>query len=341
MSDFIVTQETENVNREILKDCSASGRENPWREKKMENEKIAAVYRWLDENTDCGVYWAKKAERLENCGTRLIFDLLASKETGEVKKRLAGANFCRVRLCPMCGWRRARKVQAQMYKICTEIMGQQSVRWLFLTLTVPNCTGEELSQTLDEMFLAWNRLQRCPEMGNVLGWYRALEVTHNLKQNTYHPHFHCVLCVSKDYFDRNKKQYVQQKRWLEMWRKAMRDERITQVNIKAVRQTQDPQQLIVMLSEVCKYTLKTKELLQPEGMQYSAELVQTLDAALHKRRLVAYGGLLKETHKKLKLDDAIDGNLAKASDDLPEGFVLVGQVSYLWHSGFSQYYGNF
>ena len=340
MSDFIVSQETENVNREILKDCSASGRENPWREKKLENEKIAAVYRWLDENTDCGVYWAKKAERLEQCGNTLIFDLLASKETGEVKKRLAGANFCRVRLCPMCGWRRARKVQAQMYQICTDIMTAQSVRWLFLTLTVPNCEGAALSSTLDEMFAAWRRLQYYPEMKNIFGWYRALEVTHNLKQNTYHPHFHCVLCVSDAYFDNNSRQYVQQKRWLEMWRKAMRDERITQVNIKAVRQTQDPKQLLAMLSEVCKYTLKTKELLKPESMCYSAELVQTLDYALHKRRLVAYGGLLKDTHKKLKLDDAIDGNLAKASDELPEGFVLVGQVSYLWHSGFSQYYGT-
>ena len=43
MSDFIVSQETENVNKEILKDCSASGRENPWREKKIENEKISAL----------------------------------------------------------------------------------------------------------------------------------------------------------------------------------------------------------------------------------------------------------------------------------------------------------
>jgi plasmid rolling circle replication initiator protein Rep len=339
----IITQNESSVNplekNIILSDKSASGRENPWRQKKMENERMADAYNWIDENTDCGVYWRKKAARLENCATQLYFDIIANVQTGEARKRLKAGNFCRVRLCPMCAWRRARKIQAQMYKICSAVQAEKSgSRWLFLTLTVPNCRPDELSATLDAMFAAWHRLRNFPEYKQLLGWYRALEITHNLRNNSYHPHFHCILCVPASYFSSG---YVAHERWLAMWRQAMGMPEITQVDIRAVRRTQDTNALLHALAEVCKYTVKPAQLLEAGDMEYTAEMVQILDAALDKRRLVAYGGVLKDWHRKLNLDDAVDGDLSKAAEEAPTPEeMIIGDVAYIWHSGYSQYIGK-
>ena len=46
-----------------------------------------------------------------------------------------------------------------------------------------------------------------------------------------------------------------------------------------------------------------------------AEIVQDLEQGLYKKRMLSYGGLLKQKHKILNLDDAEDGNLIKTSDD--------------------------
>lgn len=332
--DMIITDK--NVAVKPLEDVSSSGRKNPWNEKKLENLKLADVYQYISDHTQCGWYWERKAGRLRDCSTTLLFDLMAHRETGEVKKRLAGANFCRVRLCPMCGWRRARKTQAQMYQILQACENQY--RFLFLTLTVPNCTGADLPQTLDDLFSAWHRLQRAPEFKWINqngGWYRALEVTHNLRDDSFHPHFHVILAVTPEYF---KIHYTTQERFLEMWRKAYQDDHITQVDIRAVRAAgKKPENVMKAVAECCKYTVKPEEILVPEDMKWSAETVQILDLALHKRRLIAFGGTLKKIHAALHLDDPIDGDITSAGE-VPDGWEKIDvQQVYVWHSGYSQY----
>lgn len=59
----------------------------------MQNEYLATAYDEIDQRV---------AERLRTCATRLIYGI---GEDG--KRRLRAANFCRVRLCPICQWRRS------------------------------------------------------------------------------------------------------------------------------------------------------------------------------------------------------------------------------------------
>ncbi|MFZ8206990.1 protein rep, partial [Staphylococcus aureus] len=40
-----------------------------------------------------------------------------------------------------------------------------------------------------------------------------------------------------------------------------------------------------------------------------------LEQGLYRKRMLSYGGLLKQKHKILNLDDAEDGNLIQTSDD--------------------------
>ena len=51
------------------------------------------------------------------------------------------------------------------------------------------------------------------------------------------------------------------------------------------------------------------------NQEKDAEIVQDLEQGLHRKRMLSYGGLLKQKHKILNLDDAEDGNLIKTSDD--------------------------
>ena len=64
------------------------------------------------------------------------------------------------------------------------------------------------------------------------------------------------------------------------------------------------------VAECCKYTVKPEEILVPEDMKWSAETVQVLDLALHKRRVIAFGGRRKKRYADLHLDAAIDGDSA-------------------------------
>lgn len=43
--------------------------------------------------------------------------------------------------------------------------------------------------------------------------------------------------------------------------------------------------------------------------------VADLEEGLYRKRLISYGGLLKEVHKELNLDDVEDGDLIHTDDD--------------------------
>ena len=113
-----------------------------------------------------------KAERLEICGTSLVF------EKAEEGLHLVFGNFCRVRLCPMCAWRRTVKLQAQMYKI-SEYLGED-YGFIFLTLTVKNCDADDLRATLNKLQYAWQKFKNYKQIKKIMrGYYRGIEVKYD------------------------------------------------------------------------------------------------------------------------------------------------------------------
>lgn len=74
-----------------LKDISKNGKERPWDEKKLKTLELAESYKRLG---------MKKAYRVLDCSSYLEFKRYI--ENGKLK--LYQANFCKVRLCPMCAW---------------------------------------------------------------------------------------------------------------------------------------------------------------------------------------------------------------------------------------------
>ena len=128
--------------------------------------------------------YEKKAENVANCANYLEFAKFQD-DTYKLQK----ANFCRDRLCPMCAWRRSRKVFGQVSQIMNLI--DKKYAFIFLTLTVPNCHDEDLSQTIDDMNRAWRRFLKYSRISKVcMGFFKTLEITYNKEADTYHPHFH-------------------------------------------------------------------------------------------------------------------------------------------------------
>lgn len=312
--DYIMNEK--NIQEELV-DVSNMGRVRPWKGKKLRNLMVSEIYKDVNK---------KKSIRLASCATFVQF---AVDPSG--KKRLKSANFCRVRLCPMCTWRRSLKIFSQVSKIMNGLQSEGGYEYLFLTLTVKNCDGNELPEVLDDLFYAWKKFGQFKLFKSVVrGWYRGLEITHNISDNTYHPHFHCVLVVDKSYF--KSRNYVTQAVWTSLWKRALGVDYTPIVNIK---KTYGVRAKTVI--EAVKYTVKDTDYVKPEDWELSVEIVSILDAALAGRRLVAFGGKFKEWHKKLNLGDAVDGDLVHVDSEASEMDVEGSILSYEWNVGYQQY----
>ena len=68
------------------------------------------------------------------------------------------------------------------------------------------------------------------------------------------------------------------------------------------------------------------------------EVVDTLDTALHRKRLVSFGFVFKEVHKKLNLDDTEDGDLKNTdNDDEIRSDLFSVILRYQWNIGIKNY----
>lgn len=317
MIDFNLQQDLQR--KQVLVDVAENGKVRPWKEKKEGNSLLAVAYDSID---------GRKAQRLRACATAVSF---AVGKSG--KKTLRCANFCRVRLCPMCAWRRTMKIYSHTRKIVDELSRDGEYRYIFVTLTVKNCLPESLNDTVDGMMAGFKRLTEYADFSAaVKGWYRGLEITHNVANNTYHPHFHLLCVVKKSYFKGHA--YLSQERWVQMWRKAARLDYDPVCDVRCVKGD-----TAAAVAEVAKYAVKDADYILPEDWDLTEETVRLLDKVLAKRRLVAYGGVMKDMHRQLNLDDEIDGDLVHVDEEsVAEENEAV--LTYYWHVGYRQYFAE-
>lgn len=290
-----------------------------------------------------------KAFRVENCGSFLEFHV------SEQEKKLHNANFCRDRFCPMCNWRRSLKVFGQVSQIMNVLEGQK-YRFLFLTLTVKNCSGEDFKGTIQMMFDGWrkfyhdyfrrnNVLKGVALKGVVCGAFRSLEVTINHKTGEFHPHFHVILAVTPDYFaGRN---YVKQEQWAEMWRTACGLDYKPIVDIRTVKPKEDKKTgemtIAGAVAEVSKYAAKGEDYIPRSDDELEGQFslagydrtyyLRILLDGLRGRRLVDMTGCFRKVKEQLGLDDAESGDLVHVEPDELRADVAYLIVRYQWRNG--------
>ncbi|HIH7863074.1 TPA: protein rep [Streptococcus suis] len=264
-------------------------------------------------------------ERISSCAEALRFH---KQPDGRLK--LYQAYFCKNKLCQMCNWRRSMKYSYQTACIVNEAMKQfPKGRFLFLTLTVKNVEGENLSSTLSSLTQAFNRLFKYKKVqANLLGYLRSIEVTYNEDRKDYHPHIHVLLFVRGAYFN-SKANYLTQEEWAELWAKSLKVDYVPMVDIRAVKD--QGKGLHGAILETAKYPTKPFEL-----SLENAQVVDDLYNGLYRKRQLGYGGLFKEIKKKLALDDAENGDLVHTTDDseVSDGTKIVA----IWNATKQNYF---
>lgn len=293
----------ENQDNETLKDLTKTGKVRPWKEKKIDNVSYSEI---LD------ILKVKKAHNVKQCGSVLEF-----KPTEEGYLKLYKTWFCKSKLCPVCNWRRAMKNSYQAQRVIEEVVKEKpTARWLFLTLSTRNAIdGETLEQSLKDLTKAFDRLSRYKKVSkNLIGFMRSTEVTVNQNDGSYNQHMHVLLCVENAYF-RKKENYITQIEWVDLWQKALRVNYRPVANIKAIKPNQKGDKDIqAAIKETSKYSVKSSDYLTGDS-EKDSEIVSDLEQGLYRKRMLSYGGLLKQKHKILNLDDAEDGNLINTSDE--------------------------
>jgi len=139
--------------------------------------------------------------------------------------------------------------------------------------------------------------------------------------------------VSKKYF--KGKDYLNQAKWTQLWKESLRVDYTPIVNIKRFNKNKN---IGKSVSEAAKYTAKSSDYLIKGNNELTDKLVAVLDGALAYKRLVAYGGRLKEIHKELNLDDTENGDLVNVDLEDEVRFDDFMILSVKWNIGLNNYF---
>jgi len=245
---------------------------------------------------------------VQDCNTFLSF---VADKTLE-KQKLYKANSCKNRFCPVCAWRKARKDALGLSLMMQYIKQQEKKDFIFLTLTTPNVMSDELENEIKRYNNSFRKLIKRKKVGSVIkGYVRKLEITYNKKRDDYNPHFHVLIAVNKSYFT-DKRYYISQQEWLDLWRDVTGISEITQVQVQKIRQNNNKE-----LYEMAKYSGKDSDYL------INQKVFDAFYKSLKGKQVLVYSGLFKEARKLLK-----NGDLDYLKEIDPTEYIY--QIFYIW-----------
>ena len=280
-----------------------------FKERKDQAVRIEESYKRL------GMY--RKSETMHWC----LYQIEVMKFFKKDKIKIIDTKTCKNRLCPTCTYRKSLKAYVENKLVFDDIIKHdRTAKFSFLTLTVKNCKGENLRQTIDDLMKGFKKIMEVQKVKNaVVGYIRGLEVSYNEKEKTFHPHLHVLLHMSKNYFNEN---YIKQKEWREIWQNAMNLDYAPQVNIKIFKKKKETSK---ELAEISKYIIKMSDIINLPDKELD-EVVFWLDTALDSRRQIGYGGTFKKIRKELVLNKKMpkEGFTEKELEELDQyGYRII------------------
>nr|CRY96858.1 hypothetical protein [uncultured prokaryote] len=310
--------ELQGVNPEKLERLSDT--RFSWREERMQANRLVRLYHLAG--------YEDYADRVEGCATWLQF-----RTTGD-QRELMSANFCKLRLCPMCTARGAVVRAKLLSQVMDGVQAEQHCQYIFLTLTVENVTGDKLGKEIGHLASSWNRLlQHKAVKRAVKGWFRALEITRNGEY--YHPHIHAIIAVEDDYFARKSGLYITQAEWVRRWKMALKVDYNPSVRISKTNDNKGGKGAVL---EAAKYVTKSSDYISDKlSDTEAAKIVGDYTRALYHRRLTAFGGWLKEMAQRIQAADLDNVDLVQGDDSEIREDLAEMIEEYGWHFGAGDY----
>lgn len=285
-----------------------------WQIAKAEASAVASAFQ-----RDLSSEIQRKAARMATCGQRLIYayDPLTD---GRYRRTLAEARLCRVRTCPICAWRRAERLAAEVGRVIHRLCGPGGLVPLMLTLTVRNVDVSSLHDELGKMLHGWSKLRKRQYFVRlVTHWTRSIEITRGRGHicGDSHPHIHCILMAKPE-----EAGWLLGVNWAKEWAEVMSLDYVPQCHIMVLNGT---------ISEALKYTVKPHDLTRHAISGWLARVEEALSGV----RVFAASNKLRL--KDIAVDDAAETERTTHNevDELPNG-IPVGRknipitVCYNW-----------
>lgn len=303
--DYKLTNDNANVDVEIrekanlrkhsnLKLVSYYKYFNPVKEikgQKTKNDKDKKVYKRVEPkgNTPLTKISGEKIARAEMCSSYFT----ALTNITFTKSKIVKANRCKDKFCAICQKVQSIKNELSLQVIYDYVKDVTDYQFIFVTFTAPNIKAEELIKELDDYKLALDRFFKNKRIKKInKGYVAKLEITYSLERDDYHPHFHTIMAVPKNYFE-NPSIYIKHSDMLEIWKKAKQDNTITQLNVKKVK-NKNVSGISSEILELSKYLVKSEDYLS------SLEIFETLYNSTYRRRAFRFGGIFRDGYKKFK-----------------------------------------
>lgn len=232
-----------------------------------------------------------RLQRVHDCRNFIKYVHGEDAETGETHSKPLRTETCGHRLCPGCQRADAIKDGIRLYTCLKYLQQEKHKRLIFMTLTTPNVVGDELKTTMREMNRAYDKLMRRKQFLQFSSSVAKMEITYNAKANTYHPHLHVILVVDADYFDRTNADYLTHDQLLEHWQSVTNNKAITQVDIRAVKESADENEkdpFAKAVLELSKYTAKSYDY-----ANYNQDVFDTFLTSLHGAKTLRVAGELR------------------------------------------------
>jgi len=288
-------------------------------------------------------------KRICECGNFVEFVADEKKEKGKINR----ANFCKYNFCVNCMWRKSIKEALMVGTCMAYITDVKKYEYIMLGLTAKNVKAAELPAEIARFNKAFAKLCKRKEIIPVnKGYVRKLEVTYdrerritadmyhgnkdkhiysrkeyyqrrglsigdkNPNYDTYHPHFHALMAVNKNYF--TGRTYLSQDKWLNLWRSVMQDETITQVDVRRVYQHENGKGNAV--NEVAKYAAKSSD------YAISQKVFDVFYNSLKGRQVLTFNAAFKDAVAKYKTGELNDYKPQDVTD-------YVYKIIYAWLGG--------
>lgn len=247
-------------------------------------------------NSEVANATARTLDVVKSCGDVVKYAIAYEGDMKSVKhKKLLYTETCGNRWCLRCMQRKALSDALEIYTLANYLYTEKNYRFLFITLTAPNCSGDDLRDTISQFNKGIDRLfKREPYRSDFKAWITKVETTYNVKRKDYHPHLHVLVAVDKRYL-KDSDRFVSNDRLRKDWREVFGDDTITQVDIKQASGRTKKKRMKSVL-ELAKYTAKPSHYLRDQ------KVFDTFFDAMKNRQALRFCGEFSELHKMYDLD---------------------------------------